>query len=522
MDFPLAGCGLTSILTANLVNVLDSASLNLLWHDADAREVLLRRVITERLVAKPPPALDDHIVATYFFALRSWSLEHAAKEISYHATSGTKDIPPGSLLEQCTGRAVGVDAFDITGRLGLLHMAYPLKMLLQADGHLTSTDILHTVAGAIIFDIYENQDVRLVNLQIPEKVLRTFPGPAYGGPGVRALTNWDKVERASRLPDVSNSAATSGARDRRDACPTFEPAFGTILKPTAGITPETVGMLMEDVAACPLFLFVKEDENLYPRLDYSPVKERTRRAVDAIQRQQDKRGGKGLVFAPHITGSPHEILESVHAVVEAGATGVMFSESFAGGIVRMVREATKHLARPPAIYGHNAGIGVKTRGGIWREVIDLLARLDGIDFRQTAPVRQGAPFIYPHGDEWLGSERVLTQALPGIKPVMIARAGGLDQGNIILNLEDAGQRGLSEHILFLAGSAINSIKNAAGKPDSTLGAEAMQQALEVHRSGELRGVPVERHLQTLVDVAERKSLMALRRALRQRYREAVG
>lgn len=467
----------------------DSSTLQSLWHDADAREVLLRRIITERLAAKPAPKLDDQIVATYFFALRSWSLEHAAKEISYHATSGTKDIPPGSLLEQCTGKAVGVDAFDNTGRLGLIHMAYPLKMLLQADGHLTSTDILHTVAGAIIFDIYENQDVRLVSLQIPEKVLRTFPGPAHGPHGLRALTKF-------------------GAS---------EPAFGTILKPTAGITPDTVGALMEEAAACPLFLFVKEDENLYPRLDYSPVKERARRGVEAIKRQQDKRGGKGIIFAPHLTGAPPEILESVHAVVEAGATGVMFSESFANGTVRMVREAMKHLPQPPAIYGHNAGIGVKTRGGIWRDVVDFLARLDGIDFRQTAPVRQGTPFIYPYGDEWLASERVLTQPLTGIKPTMIARAGGLDQGNIILNLADAEQRGLSECILFLAGSAINSFKNAAGKPDPKLGAEAMQQALDVHRSGELNGIAAAEHLAALTALAERKGLKALREALRQRY-----
>ncbi len=471
------------------MKTLDSATLEPLWHDADAREVLLRRVITERLVASPAPSLDDHIVATYFFALRSWSLAHAAKEISYHATSGTKDIPAGSLIEQCTGRAVGIDAFDSTGRLGLIHMAFPLKMLLQADGHLASTDILHTVAGAIIFDIYENQDVRLVSLQIPENVLRTFPGPAYGGPGVRTATGF-------------------GAD---------EPAFGTILKPTAGITPDTVGTLMEDIAACPLFLFAKEDENLYPRLDYSPVRERTSRGVEAIKRQQDKRGGRGLIFAPHITGAPHEILENVHAVIEAGATGVMFSESFSGGTVRMVREATRHLTKPPAIYGHNAGIGVKTRGGIWREVIDTLARLDGIDFRQTAPVRTGPPFIYPHGDEWLASERALTQPLPGIKPIMIARAGGLDQGNIILNLADAEQHGLSEHILFLAGSAINSIKNQTGKPDSKLGAEAMQQALELHRSGELKGSSAEEHLGALVAVVERKNLRALREALRQRY-----
>ena len=87
----------------------------------------------------------------------------------------------------------------------------------------------------------------------------------------------------------------------------------------------------------------------------------------------------------------------------------------------MVREATKHLPRPPAIYGHNAGIGVKTRA-IWREVIDMLARLDGIDFRQTAPVRPGQPFIRPYGEEWLASERILTCPLAGRKPTMIARA----------------------------------------------------------------------------------------------------
>jgi hypothetical protein len=227
-----------------------------------------------------------------------------------------------------------------------------------------------------------------------------------------------------------------------------------------------------------------------------------------------------LIFAPHVTGAPHEILESVHEALAAGATGVMFSESFAGGTVRMVREATRHLTRPPALYGHNAGIGVKTRGGIWRDVIDLLARLDGIDFRQTAPVREGTPFIYPYGEEWLASERVLTSPLPGIRPTMIARAGGLDQGNIILNLQDVEARGLGEHVLFLSGSAINSVKNVAGQPDPRLGAEAMQQALEVHRSGELHGVGMKDHLAALSALASRKNLKALQEALRQRYGSA--
>src|SRR5262249_61068955 len=126
---------------------------------------------------------------------------------------------------------------------------------------------------------------------------------------------------------------------------------------------------------------------------------------------KSRRGSRGLIFAPHISGSPHEILDSVHAVVEAGATGVMFSESFAGGTVRMVREATKSLPRPPAIYGHNAGIGVKTRC-IWREVIDLLARLDGIDFRQTTPLNPRRPFLRPYSLPSHPPHLTLTLPLP--------------------------------------------------------------------------------------------------------------
>jgi ribulose 1,5-bisphosphate carboxylase large subunit-like protein len=470
------------------MKTLDSSTLDLLWYDVDIREERLREIVRDRLAENPPPVLDDQLVASYFFAFRTQTLAEAAKEISYHATSGTRHPPAGSLIEQCTGKAVGVDAFDTTSRLGILHMAYPLKMLLQPDGHLTSCDILHTVAGAILFDVYENQDARLLVLTIPERVIRTFPGPAYGPRGLRQRTGF---------------AVT-------------EPAFGTILKPTAGITPSEVGSLVEEAAGCPLFIFVKEDENLYPNLEYSPVKDRARQAAAAIERAKNRRGGRGLIFAPHISGAPHEILDSVHAVLEAGATGVMFSESFAGGTVRMVREATKSLPHPPAIYGHNAGIGVKTRC-IWREVIDLFARLDGIDFRQTAPVRPGTPFLRPYGLEWTASEEVLTRPLPGIKPVMIARAGGLDQGNICMNLADAEARGISENILFLAGSAINSIKNEQGKYDPKLGAEAMQQALQVHRSGELRDVPREKHARTLLSLAHAQGFKALAAAVRQRY-----
>ncbi|MDA0989727.1 MAG: RuBisCO large subunit C-terminal-like domain-containing protein [Verrucomicrobia bacterium] len=462
--------------------------LELLWHDFDFREERLREIATERLRQVPPPALEDYVVATYFLALRTRQLRDIGHEIAYHATSGIHHPPEGSLLAECTGEAVGVDAWDATGRIGILHMAYPLKMLLNDKGAVTSCDLLHTAAGAILFDVYENLDSRLLRLTLPECVVRGFPGPAHGPLGLREANGFGKNE----------------------------PAFGTILKPTAGITPDEVGQLVEMAAQSPLLLFIKEDENLYPRLDYSPVAERTRRAVAAIRKVQYRRGGKGLVFAPHITGAPHEIVETVHAVVEAGATAVMFSESFSNGAVRMVREATKDLERPPAIYGHNAGIGVRTRC-IWREVIDYLARLDGIDFRQTAPVNPGPPFIRPYRAEWEACEEILTRAIPGIKPVMIARAGGLDQGNIIMNLIDAEQRGLTDKVLLLAGSAINAVKNERGEADPNLGTESMRQVLELHESGDLHGVPIEKHAPMLKRIAREKNLAGLASVLDQRY-----
>jgi ribulose-bisphosphate carboxylase large chain len=467
---------------------LGPATLARLCDDFDAREDLLRQVVAERMGASPPPSVPDHVVATYYFAFRSQTLLHAVEEISYHATSGVKNPPRGSLLDQCSARQAGVDVFDASGRIGLLHVAFPLKMMRHPDGHVTSCDLLHTVAGAVVFDMYENRDARLVSLEIPAEVTASFPGPAYGPVGIRESTRFGLDQ----------------------------PALGTILKPTAGITPLDVERLVEDVAGSPLLMFIKEDEDLYPDLDYSPVAARTRRAVRAIQRAGDRRGGPGLVYAPHVTAAPQQIVELVMAAVEAGASGIMFSETFAGGITRMVREATRNLPRPPAIYGHNAGICVKTRA-IWREVIDLLARLDGIDFRQTAPVRPGPPYIRPYGAEWIASEAALTRPIEGIKPTMIARAGALDQGNIVLNLQDVEAKGIAQNVLFLAGSAINSIKGRGGRADPHIGLEAMAQAIEVHRSGEMADTPPDEHIEALIALAKRRNLAALHEALRQRY-----
>ena len=242
---------------------LDADTLGLLWHDADLRDVRLREIVTRRLEENPPPRMDDQVVATYFFALRTMTLSKAVGEIAYHATSGVKHPPPGSLLDQCTAKAAGVDALDAGGRIGLLHVAFPLKMLLQPDGHLTSCDLLHTMAGAIVFDVYENQDSRLVALQIPEPVLRTFPGPAYGPQGLRERTRFgpdepafgtilprDNIDEDNKILNVNNTGLRPQYSNNFDATVEyyFEPvgqfSVGVFLKEISDFIYNTTGTII--------------------------------------------------------------------------------------------------------------------------------------------------------------------------------------------------------------------------------------------------------------------------------------
>ena len=452
----------------------------------DSREELIRSVVYEVLGDLSEPDLTDQIVVTYWVHAVTLSPAQVGREISYHMTSGVRKAPAGSLLDQCTGRVIDAIEFDASGKLGLVRVGFPLKMLLDENGDIYSTDILHITAGEGAFGLTENIDIKLCKLEMSDEILDRFPGPAYGSPGVRKLTGFG-----------------------------IEIAFGTILKPCTGITPQEEAEIVREAAANPMFLFVKEDENYLPGVPFAQLSERLKYALAAVREVADQRGGKGLIYAPHITAPPSVITDYVKMAVDAGANGVMFSDLFTGGTMRMVRDMTSHLPNPPAIYAHNSGISVRTRH-IYREVLDMFTRLDGGDFRQTAPLTAGFGLLRPFGLEWKECENILSKPLGKHPPVMMARAGGLDQGNIITNLMDVENGAGTDNYLFLAGSAINGIKNANGESDPAIGAEAMKQALQVYRSGVFTEA-TENHVNELKSYAVANGLSALSVALSQRY-----
>jgi ribulose 1,5-bisphosphate carboxylase large subunit-like protein len=466
---------------------LNDKTLGLLRLDLDHREEQIRRVVYDVMEELPTPDLSESVVATYFVAARSMGPAKVGREIAYHMTSGVRTAPEGSLLAECSGEVVDAVTLDSADRIGVVRVAFPLKMLLDEPGNLYSADVLHVTAGAGVFALTEHADVKLVDLAMSDETLQRFPGPAYGAPGVRKLT----------------------------AFPESEFAFGTILKPCTGITPQEEAEIVAEAAANPMFLFVKEDENFLPDVSFAPLEERMRLAIEAVKRSAPLRAGRGLIYAPHVTSPPNRLADHVRQAIEAGAIGIMFSEYYVGGAVRMVRDLTSDVPEPPAIYGHNGGISSRTRH-IWREVLDLLARLDGVDFRQTAPFCHGPSLLRPGGLEWRRCEEVLSRPLVGHPPVMMARAGGLDQGNIIPNLIDVGRGAGASNYLFLAGSAINGIRNRQGRYDPALGAEAMQQAVQLFREN-VFPEPGPEHPAELKAYADAHRLGALSAAIAQRY-----
>ena len=466
---------------------LNDRTLDTIRQDLDCREDLIRRIVYESLGELSAPDLSECIAATYFVAAASTSPAQVGGEISYHMTTGVRTPRAGSLLAECTGHVVDAVAFDRPERTGLVRVAFPLKMLLDEQGDLYSTDILHVAAGAGVFALTEHADIKLVHISMSEETLRRFPGPAYGAPGVRRLTGFHDDEVA----------------------------FGTILKPCTGLTPQEEAELVSVAAANPMFLLIKEDENFLPGAGFAPLAERLGHAVETIRRVSDQRGGKGVIFAPHVTSPPHVLADNVRRALDAGVNGLMFSEYHAGGAVRLVRELTKEFPHPPAIYGHSGGITCRTRQ-IYREVLDFLARLDGADFRQTGVLSSGPSLLRPFGLEWRQCERALSEPLAGHPPVTMARAGGLDQGNIIPNLLDAARAGGTASYLFLAGSAINGIRNERGQYDPVLGAEAMAQAVALFHENVFAEASPD-HPSALKAHADARGLGPLSAALAQRY-----
>ncbi len=464
--------------------------------DLDARERAIRELVYDRLPKDPP--LEDAIVASYFVSSEASTIGSIAVDVAKLQTTAVDNPPPGSLLERCTGRVVDVQPWDNDGRLGLVRIAFPVEIL-ESSGSFYSTEIFHIVSGAVQHDLTASTDVKLVDVLLPDRVQKAFPGPAFGADGFTRIVG----------------------RQRADSNTGPSPLLGTIVKPCSGITTDELVAVVDQACQSEQIVFIKEDENLHPDFPWCPLEDRAKRVQRKVEVINAGRSGSSLVYAPHITSSPSRFSEHLRTALDAGVSAVMFSETYAGGLFRLARDIISAGCYDCLIYGHNGGIGTRSRS-IYREVLDLFARLDGIDFRQTAPSGD-TPYLRPAGLEHEKTEEILQRPLQGgQRPVVIVRAGGLDQGNLLANLREVERVGVDRY-LFLFGSAINGFEGSDGEPDPAAGVRAVEQAVEAysdpsHTFDTLSGPE---HVVELSQYAEAAGMRELGSSLRQRYNDVL-
>lgn len=459
----------------------------------DKREEIIRKEVEGHLSDFEVVDTKDHIVVTYFIhTIKSTNIEKSAQEIARLQTSGERYTGNGTRLQKSTGYFLDSIPFNSEKTVGLVRIAFPVVNIWDTRHNtIYSSEILHIVAGAVQFDFPKNIDIKLVDISMSEEIISAFPGPAFGPKELRKIVQYG-----------------SGV------------SFGTIGKPKTGLTADEYALVIAEAAKNPLFLFVKDDENYGVWYEGCPLNERVKRVSEAIKKANEIRGKGEIIYAPHIGNSVQNLKENIDIALDNGATAIMFSEIHGRGGVRLARDYMIKMGREVPIYGHNGGITPLTRV-IYRRILDMFARLDGIDIRQTGPIgTHEVPLLRPYGREWEASERELTKSLGKHKPVMVARAGGLDQGNIILNLYDIKKRGYDQNnFLMLAGSAINEWRDETGKYNPKGGATAMEQAIKIYEDYSFGPEPHSTHVERLYNRAKELGYKELVSALKQRYPE---
>lgn len=409
---------------------------------------------------------DDRFIVGHYYVRAAHDIEKVGKMVASHQSTAAGEFAEDTLLNRCSAKLMNVE-YTAGKNEGIIAIAFPIELF---GAQIRSSDILHILSGAVQNDESQHYMFYLIDIEIPQSIIETFPGPRYG-------------------------TTLFSATDK--------PRLGTIIKPCSGITLKEYEEIVRSLLAFEELGFIKEDENFFPAFQHCPLVDRVRLAGKLIEES-----GRSVVFAPHITAPPRELFAHLEAVADAGLNAVMFSETYYGGMVREAREYIEDHNLPLAIYAHNGGICTKTKS-INRVILDRFSRYDGGDLRQTAPTGE---LCYLRPLAWQRDlvEKTLQTKQGALKKTINVRAGGLDQGNLLQNLWECAE-GFGDY-LFLMGSAINSMKDAEGQPSIGMAMTGINQVVELFNRGVRADAPGE-----LYAIAKQEGVVELAHCIEQRY-----
>ena len=287
-------------------------------------------------------------------------------------------------------------------------------------------------------DASTSAQVKLVDLQLPESFVSAFKGPKFGIEGLRRLAGVPKG-----------------------------PLLLNMIKPCTGLSPEAGAKIFYETALGGAD-FIKDDE-LLANPPFNRAARRVKAYHQAAQAAYEKTG-KYTVYIVNVTDSAANIMDTVKAVLDAGAKAIMMCFSAVG--YSLFQQVCESVDLP--VLGHYAATGASNEGvtsGLSSHLsVGKFPRMAGADLVVMNTPYGGYPL---RRQKYLMTAQQLTLPFYHLKPSMPIAGGGVHPGMTQTFLGDLGP-----DMMLAVGGAIQ------GHPmGATAGVIAMRQSIEAAMAG---------------------------------------
>lgn len=371
---------------------------------------------------------ETELICTFYVEPDGISLEEAAGGVAAESSIGTwtelTTVKPYV-------KALAARVFSIVGNV--VKIAYPAELF----EHGNMPNILSSIAGNV-FGLKALKNLRLLDVELPAELVKSFHGPQFGISGIRKLL---------KVPE--------------------RPLVGTIIKPKLGLkTADHARVAYEAWAGgCDI---VKDDENLSSQR-FNPFEDRVIKTLESRDKAQEETGERKIYMA-NITAETKEMLRRAEFVLEHGGEYVMVDVLTCGfSALQTLRDQNFKLV----IHAHRAGHAAFTKNpnhGIAMRVLAKTLRAVGVDQLHVGTV---VGKMSETRAEVIENIAALKADIHGLKPVMPVASGGLHPRLVPALLEIFGK-----DVVIQAGGGIH-----GHKAGTRAGATAMRQAVDAAMQG---------------------------------------
>jgi ribulose-bisphosphate carboxylase large chain len=372
---------------------------------------------------------ETDLICTFYVEPEGISLKEAAGGVAAESSVGTWTE---LTTEKPYVAKLAAHVFSLDGTVAKI--AYPIELFEAAN----MPNILSSVAGNV-FGLKALKNLRLLDIQMPNALLKSFNGPMFGIAGIRKLL---KVQK--------------------------RPLVGTIIKPKLGLKTKDHARVAYDAwsGGCDI---VKDDENLSSQ-KFNRFEDRLIQTLESRDRAQSETGER-KVYMINITAETNLMLKRAEEVIAQGGEYVMVDILTTGwSALQTLRDQKFKLV----IHAHRAGHAAFTKNqlhGIAMRPLVTVARAIGVDQLHVGTV---VGKMSETKAEVLENIDACKAPLGKLKPVLPVASGGLHPRLVPALLATFGN-----DVVIQAGGGIH------GHPGGTVaGAKAMRQAVDATLKGQ--------------------------------------